>query len=47
LQCTIISYKESGIKIIIINWNIAISCIYEWIKCCQERKKYWWMIDFI
>ena len=34
-----ISYKESGIKIITINWNIAISCIYEWIKCCQKRKK--------
>jgi hypothetical protein len=32
------SYKESGIKIITINWNIAISCIYEWMKCCQKRK---------
>jgi hypothetical protein len=31
------SYKESGIKIITINWNITISCIYEWIKCCQIR----------
>jgi hypothetical protein len=42
LQCKIIffskSYKESGIKIITINWNIAISCIYEWMKCCQKRK---------
>jgi len=38
-----ISYKESGFKIITINWNIAISCIYEWIKCCPKRKKYWWM----
>jgi hypothetical protein len=19
-------------------------CIYEWIKCCPKRKKYWWMI---
>jgi hypothetical protein len=28
-----ISCKESGFKIITINWNIAISCIYEWIKC--------------
>jgi hypothetical protein len=28
-----ISYKKSGIKITTINWNIAISCIYEWIKC--------------
>ena len=41
LQCKIIffskSYKESGIKIITINWNIAISCIYEWMKCCQTR----------
>jgi hypothetical protein len=26
--------------------NIAISCIYEWIKCCPKRKQYWWMIDF-
>ena len=34
-----ISYKESNIKIITINWNIAISCIYEWIKCCQKEKK--------
>ena len=34
-----INYKESGIKIIAINWNIAISCIYEWIKCSQKRKK--------
>ena len=34
-----ISYKESGFKIITINWNIAISCIYQWIKCCQKRKK--------
>ena len=42
-----ISYKESGFKIITINWNIAISCIYEWIKCCPKRKKYWWMIDLI
>ena len=32
-----ISYKESGFKIITINWNIAISCIYEWIKCCPKR----------
>ena len=31
------SYKESGIKIITINWNIAICCIYEWMKCCQKR----------
>jgi hypothetical protein len=42
LQCKIIffskSYKEYGIKIITINWNIAISCIYEWKKCCQTRK---------
>ena len=42
LQCKIIfcskSYKESGIKIITINWNIAISCNYEWMKCCQKRK---------
>ena len=41
-----INYKESGIKITTINWNVAISCIYEWIKRCQKRKKYWWMIDF-
>ena len=34
-----ISYKESIFKIITINWNIAISCIYEWIKCCPKRKK--------
>jgi hypothetical protein len=34
-----ISYKESGFKIITINWNIAISCIYEWIKCCPKRNK--------
>jgi hypothetical protein len=34
-----ISYMESGIKIITINWNIAISCIYEWIKCCQKKGK--------
>jgi hypothetical protein len=34
-----ISYKESGFKIITISWNIAISCIYEWIKCCPKRKK--------
>jgi hypothetical protein len=27
-----------GIKIITINWNIAISRIYEWMKCCQKRK---------
>jgi hypothetical protein len=40
-----ISYKESGFKIITINWNIAIFCIYEWIKCCPKRQKYWWMID--
>jgi hypothetical protein len=33
-----ISYKESGFKIITMNWNIAISCIYEWIKCCPKRK---------
>jgi hypothetical protein len=38
LDCSI-SYKESGIKINTINWNIAISCIYEWIKCCQKRQK--------
>ena len=42
LQCKIRffskSYKESGIKIITINWNIAICCIYEWMKCCQKRK---------
>ena len=42
LQCEIRffskSYKESGIKIITINWNIAICCIYEWMKCCQKRK---------
>jgi hypothetical protein len=38
LDCSI-SYKESGIKIITINWNIAITCIYEWIKCCQKRQK--------
>jgi hypothetical protein len=30
-----ISYKESDIKI---NWNIAISCIDEWIKYCQKIK---------
>jgi hypothetical protein len=30
--------KESGIKIITINWNIAISCIYEWMKFCQTRQ---------
>ena len=36
LDCSI-SYKESGFKIITINWNIAISCIYEWIKCCPNR----------
>jgi hypothetical protein len=30
--------KESGIKIITINWNIAISCNYEWMKCCEKRK---------
>jgi hypothetical protein len=41
-----ISYKESGFKIITIDWNIAISCIYEWIKCAQKEKKYWGMIDF-
>jgi hypothetical protein len=34
-----ISYKESDIKSITINWNIAISCIYEWIKYCQKIKK--------
>jgi hypothetical protein len=28
-----ISYKEFGFKIITISWNIAISCIYEWINC--------------
>ena len=33
-----ISYKESGFKINTINWNIAISCIYEWIKYCQKEK---------
>ena len=22
---------------ITINWNISISCIYEWMKCCQTR----------
>ena len=35
-----ISCKESGFKIITINWNIAISCIYEWIKCYRKRKKH-------
>jgi hypothetical protein len=42
LQCKIIlfskSYKESGIKIITIHWNITISCNYKWMKCCQKRK---------
>ena len=40
------SYKESGIKIITINWNIAISCIYEWMKCYQTRKiiKKWFIL---
>ena len=32
------SYKESSIKIITMNWNIAISWIYEWMKCCQKRQ---------
>jgi hypothetical protein len=31
-------YNESGIKIITINWNISISCIYEWMKCWQKGK---------
>ena len=31
------SYKESGITIIMINWNIAISCNYQWMKCCQKK----------
>jgi hypothetical protein len=39
-----ISYKESDIKIITINWNIAISCIYEWIKCCQKNNIDEWLI---
>ena len=51
LQCKIRffskSYKESGIKIITINWNIALSCIYEWMKCCQTRKKIILMNDLI
>ena len=38
LQCKIKSYKESGIKIITINRNIALSCIYEWMKWCKTRK---------
>ena len=32
------SYKKSGIIIIMIKWNIAISCIYEWMNCSQKRK---------
>ena len=39
-----VSYKESGIKIITINWYIAISCIYEWIKCCQKNNIDEWLI---
>ena len=42
-----ISYKESGIKIITINLNIAISCIYEWIKCAKKEKSIdEWLILF-
>ena len=32
------SSTEFGIKIITINWNIAVCCIYEWMKCSQKRK---------
>jgi hypothetical protein len=45
-----ISYKESGIKIITINWNIAISCIYEWIKCCPPKKVFmndWFYLEIL
>jgi hypothetical protein len=40
LNCNIMISNDTitGIKIITINWNIAISCIYEWMKCCQKRK---------
>ena len=39
-----ISYKDSGIKITTINWNIAISCIYECITCCKKENYDEWLI---
>jgi hypothetical protein len=32
------SCTESDIKSITNNWNIAMYCIYEWMKCYQEWK---------